>query len=101
VSDAGLRGHAYREIRVWMKANLPWQCHRCGLPISREITARNPRHRMAWSADHYPIPRSAGGQSTKDNLMPAHNGCNSDAGNALKAERIEEVANPRSRVWGI
>jgi 5-methylcytosine-specific restriction endonuclease McrA len=84
-----------------MKANLPWICHRCGLAISREITARNPRHKMAWSADHHPVPRSEGGQSVKENMKPAHNLCNSDAGNALKAAQIEAAANPRSRVWGI
>lgn len=94
MAKPGLNGHAYRKLRVWMKANLPWICHRCTEPISRELTARNPRHRGAWSADHHPIPRSLGGLSVLANMKPAHNGCNSDAGNALKTE-------VHSRDWGV
>ena len=82
-------------------ANYPWICHRCTRPISREITAQNPRHREAWSADHHPVPRSQGGPSELWNLKPAHNGCNSDAGNELKAQAMAEAANPTSQDWGV
>lgn len=101
MAKPGLNGHAYRKSREYMKAHLPWICHRCTEEISREITASNPRHRLAWSADHHPIPRAEGGPSELWNLKPAHNGCNSDAGNAQKARAQEIVANPTSQDWGV
>jgi 5-methylcytosine-specific restriction endonuclease McrA len=55
---------------------------------------QNPRHRLAWTADHHPIPRSRGGPTVLWNMKPAHGGCNSDAGNQIKAEQT-------SRDWGI
>lgn len=94
MAKPGLNGGAYRRLRQYMKAHLPWICHRCLQGISREITAQNPRHRMAWSADHHPIPRSRGGPTALWNMKPAHVGCNSDAGNQIKAEQT-------SRDWGV
>ncbi len=101
MAKPGLQGHAYRKLRTYMKEHFPWICHRCDKPISREITALNPRHRGAWSADHHPIPRSQGGPSELWNMKPAHNGCNSDAGNELKAQAMAESANPTSQDWGV
>ncbi len=103
MAKPGLNGAAYRKLRQYMKDHWPWVCHRCREPISREITAQNPRARMAWSADHFPIPRSQGGPTTLANLKPAHNKCNSDAGLRLPREPStpEPVANPSSQDWGI
>lgn len=99
MAKPGLNGRTYRELRVWMKANLPWVCHRCGGAISREITAARPRSRGAWSADHHPISRAEGGPTTLANMKPAHRGCNSDAGNTYKAGVMARQANPTSREW--
>lgn len=96
MAKPGLGGSGYRRLRDYMKEHLPWICHRCNKEISREITARNPRHRNAWSADHWPIPRSHGGRSVLENMQPAHNGCNSLAGNVLKGSK-----NPSSRDWKV
>lgn len=96
MAKPGLNGWAYRKLRTYMKTHYPWVCHRCKEPISKEITARNPRDNMAWSADHWPVPRSHGGATELGNLQPAHIKCNSDAGNQIK-----DTANPTSRDWGI
>jgi len=101
MAKQGLNGAEYRKLRQWMKDNLPWICHRCTQPISREETARDYRSPLAWSADHHPTPRAEGGPTTLANMKPAHNRCNSDAGNAYKAQMMEQQANPRSRDWGI
>ena len=96
MAKQGLNGWAYRKLRKYMKDNLPWICHRCEGEISKELTAKDPRHRLAWSADHWPVPRSHGGRTVLSNMKPAHLGCNSDAGN-----RLYDDANPTSRDWGI
>jgi hypothetical protein len=97
MAKPGLNGSVYRDLRLYMKIHFPWICHRCGEAISRAITAANPRHRRAWSADHSPIPRAMGGPTALVNLKPAHNECNSNAGNEQKRKDI----NPQSRDWGI
>jgi 5-methylcytosine-specific restriction endonuclease McrA len=96
MAKPGLNGWAYRKLRAYMKEHYPWICHRCTQPISREITATNPRHPMAWSADHWPVPRSHGGPTELANLQPAHITCNSEAGNQIKDD-----ANPTSQDWGV
>lgn len=101
MGNEGINGGEYRKIREWMKSNLPWVCHRCAEEISRAITIKNPRHPMAWSADHYPIPRAKGGLTILENLKPAHLRCNGLAGQQQRVGQEEAVANPRSRDWGI
>ncbi len=101
MAKPGLNGYAYRKLREYMKEHFPWICHRCKKPISREVTAENPRHRLAWSADHWPIPRAEGGLTELRNMQPAHNGCNSEAGNVQKAKAMAQSANPTSQDWGI
>jgi hypothetical protein len=98
MAKPGLNGHAYRQLRTMMKISMPWICIRCEQPISREITARNPRHPKAWSADHWPIPRDEGGPTVITNMKPAHYGCNSDAGNAQKRAKQQDRT---SMDWGI
>jgi 5-methylcytosine-specific restriction endonuclease McrA len=58
-------------------------CHWCGRPAN--------------SADHHPIPRSAGGPDTMDNLVAACLPCNISRGVQLHYERTHPP--PPSRQW--
>ena len=53
---------------------------------------------VATSADHYPVPRSAGGPDTLSNLVAACLPCNKSKGTGDRPRRRGVVA-PPSRNW--
>ena len=56
-------------------------CYLCGMLILSE---------KDFSFDHV-FPKSRGGQTTDDNMKPAHKKCNSDKGNMLLEEYLVKI----------
>lgn len=59
-----------------------WRCCYCG----QRMDGRN-HEGDAPSVEHV-VPRSLGGTDARDNLVAAHRSCNSERGNAWRAEHV-------------
>ncbi|WP_119728347.1 HNH endonuclease signature motif containing protein [Thermomonospora amylolytica] len=79
-------GRRYRTAVAQLRAEAPWVCWLCGKPIDPQLTAIDPQHRLAWTADHVE-PYSLDGEPDLANLRPAHRGCNSRRGNRAPRPR--------------
>ena len=74
MADKNRNGQRYRDLRQKLKESARGSvCHICTKPI--DMTLQFP-DKMSWSLDHI-LPLAKGGQSTWDNVAPAHLSCNS------------------------
>lgn len=72
-----LRSQWWRKLRVQAKRDLPWVCHRCGLPI----TEANGNRPDGWTLDHLSAARLVGtARVDLSQVAPAHKRCNSAHG---------------------
>ncbi|MGD6749158.1 HNH endonuclease [Streptomyces sp. BH105] len=76
-TNAGRSGRRWRRVVAQLKAESLPICSICGYDIDMTLPHLDP---LAWTAEHV-VPLSAGGDPyDRDNLRPAHRGCNSRKG---------------------
>ena len=71
------KGRPWRRARAYWSQRLPVGCSRCGGPVEAW---------QEWDLDHL-VSVANGGDSSPENLWPAHRGCNRAAGGSLGRAR--------------
>lgn len=91
MSKFSAKGHRYRKLCAWVKANFDPVCWRCWREIDLSLPAEHP---LSFTVDHGTPVSRGGPRLDPANARPMHRRCN-----AIKGNRVAVQLPRPSREW--